>query len=129
MTLEEWEGLGRGARRWRPSLAGSRQQFVWELGASLVGWLQLRFGQRSQLIELLVHPRFEEASDRLVRFALGQVSPKAPVYAVVREYQPALASALERAGFSLAAKHDLYVHVLAVRVHQPVLAPATLVSA
>src|SRR5918912_3872692 len=102
MTLEEWAGLFPGRRFWQPSF-GSRQQFVWELGTSLVGWLEITFGQRSQFMELLVHPRYEDAADRLLRYALLQVSPKAPVYIVAREYQPYLSSAVQRVGFHLAA--------------------------
>ena len=39
MTLEEWGALYPGRKRWQPSFTGSRQQYVWELGTSLVGWL------------------------------------------------------------------------------------------
>ena len=80
-------------------------------------------------MELLVHPRYEDAADRLLRYALLQVSPKAPVYVVVREYQPYLASALQRAaGFRLAAEHELFVKLLAVRVREPRLVTANVVG-
>jgi hypothetical protein len=128
MTLEEWGALYSGRRRWQPSFTGSRQQYVWELGTSTVGRLEVTFGQRSQLMELLVHPRYEDATDRLLRYALLQVSPKAPVYVPVREYQPYLASALQRAGFRLAAQHELFVKLLAVRVQQPRLVTANVVG-
>jgi hypothetical protein len=128
MTLEEWGGLYTGRKRWQPSFTGTRQQYVWELGTSMVGWLEVTFGQRSQFMELLVHPRYEDATDRLLRYALLQVSPKAPVYAVVREYQPYLASALQRAGFRLAAQHELFVKLLAVRVREPRLVTANVVG-
>jgi hypothetical protein len=128
MTLEEWSALYPGRKRWQPSFTGARQQYVWELGTSMVGWLEVTFGQRSQFMELLVHPRYEDASDRLLRYALLQVSPKAPVYAVVREYQPYLASALQRAGFRLAAEHELFVKLLAVRVREPRLVTANVVG-
>jgi hypothetical protein len=128
MTLEEWAALHPGRKRWQPSFTGTRQQFVWELGTSLVGWLELTFGQRSQYMQLLVHPRYEDAADRLLRYALLQVSPKVPVYVAVREYQPYLASALQRAGFRLAAEHDLYVKLLAARVREPRLVTANVVG-
>jgi hypothetical protein len=124
MTLEEWGALYPGRKRWRPSFTGSRQHYVWELGTSIVGWLEVTFGQRSQFMELLVHPRYEDATDRLVRYALLQVSPKAPVYVPVREYQPCLASAVQRAGFRLAAQHELFVKLLAARVREPRLVTA-----
>jgi hypothetical protein len=128
MTLEEWGALYPGRKRWQPSFTGSRQQFVWELGTSLVGWLEITFGQRSQFIELLIHPRYEEAADRLLRYALLQVSPKAPVYATAREYQATLASALQRAGFRSVAQHELFVKMLAARVREPRLVPANVVG-
>src|SRR5579859_6056098 len=52
MTLEEWGALYPGRKRWHPSFTGSRQQYVWELGTSIVGLMELTFGQRSQYIEL-----------------------------------------------------------------------------
>jgi hypothetical protein len=128
MTLDEWAALFPGRKRWQPSFTGSRQQFVWELGTSLVGWLEVTFGQRSQFIELLIHPRYEEAADRLLRYALLQVSPKAPVYAAAREYQATLASALQRAGFRSVAHHELFVKMLAARVREPRLVPANVVG-
>jgi hypothetical protein len=128
MTLEEWGALYPGRKRWQPSFTGSRQQYVWELGTSMVGWLEVIFGQRSQFMELLVHPRYEDAADRLVRYALLQVSPKAPVFVLAREYQPFLASALQRAGFRLAAEHELFVKLLAARVREPRLVTANVVG-
>jgi hypothetical protein len=128
MTLEEWGALYSGRKGWRPSFTGSRQQYVWELGTSMVGWLEITFGQRSQFMELLVHPRYEDATDRLLRYARLQVSPKAPLYAVARAYQPHLASALQRAGFRLASQHELFVKLLAARVREPRLVTASVVG-
>jgi hypothetical protein len=128
MTLEEWGALFPGRKRWQPTFTGARQQYVWELGTSLVGWLEITFGQRSQFLELLVHPRYEDATDRLLRYALLQVSPKAPVYVAARAYQASLASALARSGFRVVGTHDLFVKILAVRVREPSLVPANVVG-
>ena len=128
MTLDEWGALYQGRKRWQPSFTGSRQQYVWELGTSLVGWMELTFGQRSQYVELLINPRYEDAADRLLRYALLQVSPKAPVYILAREYQTSLALALQRSGLRLAAQHELFVKLLAVRVREPRLVTANLVG-
>jgi hypothetical protein len=128
MTLEEWGALYPGRKRWQPSFAGSRQQYVWELGTSLVGWMELTFGQRSQYIELVVNPRYEDAADRLVRYALLQASTKAPVYIVAREYQASLAQALQRSGFRVAGSDELFVKLLAARVREPRLVTANLVG-
>jgi hypothetical protein len=128
MTLEEWGALYPGRKRWQPSFTGSRQQYVWELGTSIVGWMELTFGQRSQYIDLLINPRYEDAADRLVRYALLQVSPKAPVYVGAREYQSTLARALVRSGFHLSASHASFVKLLAARVREPRLVTANLVG-
>ena len=79
-------------------------------------------------MDILVHPRYEDATDRLLRYALLQVSPKAPVYAIAREYQPSLASALQRVGFRRADARELFVKLLAVRVREPSLVPANVVG-
>jgi hypothetical protein len=128
MTYEEWAALYPGRKRWQPSFTGSRQQYVWELGTSLVGWLEITFGQHSQFMDILVHPRYEDATDRLLRYALLQVSPKAPVYAIARDYQPSLASSLQRVGFRRADARELFVKLLAVRVREPSLVPANVVG-
>jgi hypothetical protein len=128
MTLEEWAALYPGRKRWQPSFTGTRQQYVWELGTSIVGWMELTFGQRSQYIELLVNPRYEDAADRLVRYALLQVSPKAPVYILAREYQASLAQALQRSGFRVAGQQESFVKLLAARVREPRLVTANLVG-
>jgi hypothetical protein len=128
MTVEEWGALYPGRKRWQPSFTGSRQQYVWELGTSLVGWMEVTFGQRSQFLELLVNPRYEDAADRLVRYALLQVSTKAPVFVAVRNYQTSLLSALQRAGFRRAAEHEHFVKLLAARVREPRLVTANVVG-
>ncbi len=128
MTMDEWLGLHVGSRFWQPTLVGARQQYVWELGTSLVGWLEVTFGQRSQFLQLVVHPRYEEATDKLLRYALLQVSNKAPVYLGVREYQGPLARAAEQVGCGVAAEHETYVKMLAARVREARLLPANVVG-
>lgn len=128
MSYEEWSALYRGSKKWRPTLLGDRHQFVWDLGAGLIGWMEVVYGQKSQYIEMLVHPQYEPMLDGLVAYALTQVSPKAAVYALVRAYQPSLASALGRAGFEPVAESDLLVRQLAARVPEPHWVPAKVVG-
>lgn len=125
LTQEEWEGLDRAYRGWRPTLGGTRQHYVWELGTAVVGWMELHFGQRSQSIEMLIHPRYEDSADRFLRFAMLQVSPKAPVYVSARVYQGTLVSALHYAGFTQIGTHELCAKMLAARVGAPVAVTAT----
>ena len=66
--------------------------------------------------------------DRLVSYALTQVSDKAAAYATARDYQPALASALERAGFTEAGEVQILVRQLAARAPEPKLMPAKVVG-
>lgn len=128
MSYEEWSALHRGPKRWAPSLVGDRHQYVWELGEGLAGWLEVVYGHKSQFLEFLVHSKYESLLDRFVGYALKQVSGKAPVYSAVREYQAGLGAALERVGFKLAGRHDIYVRQLAVRVPERKLAPARIVG-
>lgn len=127
-SYEEWSSLHRGRRTWTPSLFGDRHQYVWELGEGLAGWMEVIYGQKSQYLELLIHPRYETLLDRFVGYGLKQVSEKAAVYAAVREYQKGLATAFERVGFKLVDRHDVYVRQLTVRVPERNLMPAKIVG-
>jgi hypothetical protein len=119
MTNEEWAALYRGRKPWTPKLISDRQDYVWELGSRVVGWMRVVFGARSQHLELLVHPLYESYLDRMVRNALVQMSNKAPVLADVREYQGAVGAALQRAGFRSGDAYAVWVRQLTERVAEP----------
>src|SRR5262249_38775137 len=116
LTYDEWSALHRGRKKWAPTLIGDRHQFVWEVGASLAGWLEVTYGQKSQYLDLLIDPKYETLVDRMLSFALKQVSEKAPVYVSVRPYQSVLGAALERRGFEVHGRYDIHVRQLSVRV-------------
>lgn len=124
MTIDEWLSLERGGRLWTPSLGGSRQHFVWESGNSLAGWLHITFGNKSQHLELLVHPGERAATEEMLLYSLSQTSTRASVYVTLRDYQPELASLLEARGFIPAADYLVFARQLAVRVHGRALVPA-----
>ncbi len=124
MTLDEWLSLERGSRLWAPSLGGSRQHFVWEDSSGLTGWLQLSFSAKSQHVELLNHPSHKDDVEQRVLYALSQISPRAPVYFTVREYQPEIASVLQRLGATGLADYRVYARELTVRVPSRALVPA-----
>jgi len=128
MTYDEWSALHRGRKKWSPTLIGDRHQYVWEVGASLAGWLEVVYGQKSQFLDLLIDPKYEVMVDRMVAFALKQVSEKAPVYLAVRPYQAVLGAALERRGFVVGGRYDVYVRQLSVRVPERQLIPANIVG-
>jgi hypothetical protein len=128
LTYDEWSALHRGRKKWSPTLIGDRHQFVWEVGASLAGWLEVVYGQKSQFLDLLIDPKYESMVDRMVAFALKQVSEKAPVYVAVRPYQMVLGAALERRGFAVDGRYDVYVRQLSVRVPERQLVPANIVG-
>jgi hypothetical protein len=129
MTREEWQGLAPAGAR-RPGVVGrTRRQYVWDLGAHLVGWMELRVAERSQYIELLVHPKYEESSDHLLRRAVQLARPNLPLYLSIREYQPALASALTGLGGEPVEDHDVFVHLLAQPVRETSLLPAQIARA
>ncbi|MGE5620476.1 MAG: N-acetyltransferase family protein [Sphingomonadaceae bacterium] len=123
MTVDEWLSLERGSRLWTPSLGGRRQHFVWENGNTVVGWLQVTFGGKSQLMELLVHPSEQSAVEEMLTYSLSQVSSKVPVYFTVRDYQAGLGAALESRGFTRTADYLVFARQLAVRVPGRALVP------
>lgn len=119
LTHEEWTALYPGRKVWAPSILGDRQDFVWELGPGLVGWMRVIFGQRSQHLYLLVNPSYEGYAERMIRNALGQLSPKAPVLVDVREYETGLRTALENVGFRRGPEYASWVRHLTERVKEP----------
>lgn len=128
LTYEEWSALHRGRKKWSPTLIGDRHQYVWEVGATLAGWLEVVYGQKSQYLDLLIDPKYETLVDRMLAFALKQVSEKAPVYVAVRPYQTVLGAALERRGFAVGGRYDVYVRQLSIRVPERTLVPANIVG-
>lgn len=128
LTYDEWSALHRGRKKWSPTLIGDRHQFVWEVGASLAGWLEVVYGQKSQYLDILVDPKYESMVDRMLAFALTQVSEKAPVYLAVRPYQAVLGAALVRRGFAVDGRYQVFVRQLSVRVPERSLVPANIVG-
>jgi hypothetical protein len=86
--------------------------------------MRLVFGQRSQFLDILVHPTHEANLQRMLRWALLQMSVKVPVVIDVRDYQVPLLSALEAAGFEPRKRYTVWVRQLAARVAEPKLAAA-----
>jgi hypothetical protein len=120
LTLEEWVALHKGAKRWAPGLLTNRQQQVWPHEDSLIAWLELAYGAKSQHAEWLVHPAHEATCDALVAHAVQLASPKQPLYATSRVYQQSLATALARSGFTVVARRAVFVRQLAVRLPERV---------
>lgn len=128
LTYDEWSALHRGRKKWSPTLIGDRHQYVWEVGATLAGWLEVVYGQKSQYLDLMIDPKYEAMVDRMLAFALKQVSEKAPVYVAVRPYQSVLGAAIERRGFAVGGRYDVYVRQLSVRVPERSFVPANIVG-
>jgi hypothetical protein len=124
MTHEEWAALYPGTKPWAPTVFSGREDFVWELGSRVIGWMRLIYGQRSQYLEMLVHPQYESHADKMVHSALSQLSAMVPVLVDVREYDAGTRAALERAGFHAGASYTLWVRQLAVRVPESAVATA-----
>jgi len=128
-TLEEWLALARKRERWPRVLSRRRQELVWSGPGGVNAWAEAVVGRGSQYLELLVHPDREADLDAILCYALQRTSPRRPVYARARDFQPALASALERAGFRPVCDVDIYVKQLAARARLPALLPAQVVRA
>jgi len=124
LTQEEWVALYPGRKLWAPRVLGDRQDYVWEFGTRVVGWMRVIYGARAQSLDLLVDPTYEAYLPRMLKYALVQMSAKAPVLVDVREYQGAVQSALEEGGFRPVHPYLLWVLQLANRVPESKWAPA-----
>jgi hypothetical protein len=123
MTQEEWAALYPGRKAWAPVIFNStKNDYVWEMGSRTVAWMRVTYGQRSQALDLLIHPTYEAYADRMLQYALTQMSAKVPVLSDVREYQGAVRAALERAGFRPGPGYQAWYRTLASRVPEPGLA-------
>jgi hypothetical protein len=121
MIHEEWSALYPGRKAWAPTVLGDRQDYVWEMASRAVGWMRVDYGQRSQFLDILIHPLYEAYADKMVRYALVQMSAKVPVLVDVREYQVAARTALERVGFRPGDAYAVWVRQLASRAAEPSL--------
>lgn len=119
LDYEEWAALHRGRKLWSPSVLGAEQDYVWEMGSRVVGWMHIVFGERAQYLTMLIHPQADAHAERMLRDALGQLSPKATILADVREYQASLIGALEQVGFTKSHGYLVWVKQLAQRVLEP----------
>jgi hypothetical protein len=115
LDYEEWAALHRGNKRWAPSLTGA-QDYVWEMGSRLVGWMHIVYGDRAQFLTLLIHPQADAMAERMLRDALGQLSTKVPVLVDAREYQGSVVGGLQQLGFALDHDYEVWVKQLAQRV-------------
>jgi len=104
-------------------MLGDRQDYVWEFGPRVVGWMRVIFGARAQSLDLLVDPTYESYLPRMLKYALVQMSAKAPVLIDVREYQGTVQTALEECGFRPVYSYLLWVLQLANRVPESKWAP------
>jgi hypothetical protein len=123
LTHEEWAALYPGRKLWAPSAFGGRDDYVWEIASRVVGWMRIVFGQRSQFLELLPHPHYEGYADKMVKYALAQMSTKAPVIVETREYQGGVRGAVERAGFQPGGAYAAWVWQIASRATEPRSSP------
>lgn len=128
LTFEEWRALREPTAWWR--LPGRRHTgVVWELGGELIGHCRIRREGATRTFRLLVHPRFEDATERLLEHVLTLCRGKEPLATTAREYQVTLARALEARGFAADERRELYVRMLAQRVPETRLAAARMAVA
>ena len=124
MTVDEWTSLDRSSRPWAPRLGGNSQHFVWDEQGEIAAWVELTFESRSQNLRLTVHPSHVQDAEKMLQYALGHLSHKAPIYASARDYQPELISALEKMGFTRVADRMVFAREMTVRVPNRAFVPA-----
>ena len=124
MTLHEWRwtdgwavrSTGLGALRGR-----SRVDFVLDGPERPSAWLQVNHDFRR--LTLLADSQQEFNVAEIIRFGISRLGAGGPAVCPVRDYQPAVATALEDAGFASAATESLYARALAARVPELKLVP------
>lgn len=109
MTFGEWVSA--------QETLGRTTQYVIEDGGRIRGWLRIAGDGDLGRFDLLAE---HDALDDLVETAMAKIADREWIYALVPEYQPALASRLEARGFEAG---DEYV-VLSRRTVRPVKAGA-----
>ena len=121
LDYQEWASLHRGRKPWTPSLVGA-QDYVWEMGPRIVGWMHLVYGERAQYMHLIIHPQADALAQRMLRDALGQLSMKVPILADTREYQGSVQEALHTLGFETGHHYVVWVKQFAQRISEPAVA-------
>jgi len=97
-------------------------QYVYDLGVRLGGWLQVRrFGSRVPgQLALMIHPDNTDLAVPLLQYGLRLLweGGRKPVYCKVREYETNVIDALRRQGFEHIATRALLVRHLTFRAMQ-----------
>ena len=129
MTLQEWRwndnwGLASVASV-RPPLSRRRRDMVVQLEGEVAAWLLVQVRPRTVRVLCDVDSRLDAGV--LLRRALAELPPSAPVTCPVREYQRELIGPLEELGFVPSEEQELFARLLAARIPERRLVPARVV--
>ena len=125
MTLPEWRWTDGWAVR--PVGIGSfvgrsRVDWVADGPARPVAWLQV--DHHARRLSLLTDPQNEIDVGDIIRFGMARLGAGGPALCAARDYQSAVAAALEDAGFAAAKRSEtLFARALATRVPEFKLVP------
>jgi hypothetical protein len=124
MTLHEWrwsDGWGMRPAGLSSFLRGARTDYVADGPARPFVWLQV--DRRERRLSLLTDLQQDVDVDDLLRFGMSRLGAGRSAQCAARDYQPGLASALERAGFVPVKSETLFARALAARVPELKLVP------
>ncbi len=124
MTLHEWRWTDGWAVRsvgLAAFLGRSRVDFVLDGPSRLAAWLQV--DHKNRKLTLLTDPQQESDIGEIIRFGMTRLGAGGPARCQARDYQIAVARALEDAGFAAIQSESLFARALAARVPEFKLVP------
>src|SRR5262249_36242244 len=106
MTLHEWrwtDGWGVRSAGVGAFVRGSRTDYIVDGPSRPAAWLQV--DRKRRRLALLADPHGDIDVDEIFRFGMSRLGAGGGALCAVRDYQPAIATAIEAAGF-LAVQHE-----------------------
>jgi N-acetylglutamate synthase-like GNAT family acetyltransferase len=124
MTLHEWrwsDAWGMRGSGVRTFVLDARTDYVADGASRPSVWVQV--DRRRRRLTLLTDLQQNVDVDELLRFGLSRLGAGGAAQCAARDYQPGVASALERAGFVPVKSETLFARALAARVPELKLVP------
>ncbi|MSQ40087.1 MAG: hypothetical protein EXR55_00170 [Dehalococcoidia bacterium] len=114
-TLDQW-------RESHQEPLGAREELVWEVEGGAVAWVRLQSWGAQTMVDLLLHPQWEEHCCPLVDHVVGRMAQHRLAW-LVAEYQVSLARCLEERFFVSEGEYILLVKPLTAPLRAEAVAP------
>ena len=114
-TLDQWRESHEGP-------LGAREELVWQVEGSAVAWVRLQSWGAQTMVELLLHPQWEEHCGSLVDHVVARKADHRLSW-LVAEHQVSLARRLEERAFVHEGEYVLLVKPLTAPLRAKAVAP------